>query len=102
MNATISNETKVNINQISGKYSAVLWNALADFIESIDEVHEYIMALEGLFSNAKYDEAFEILKSLYEIADLKYPSDYKFIERNNNLHQQFLYEIIEDAKDCIG
>lgn len=97
----LSDETKININSISAKYAIPMWDKLYERTTCASEFSQYIESIESPYLDGNYDAAFESLKAVYTFIDESYPSDLKLIERNTNLHEQILREIILDGFEVL-
>lgn len=90
-----------SLELISGAYSSVLWGEIEDWVEDENSPRFIYNALNILHSCGKDQEAYELVKALYDMVGLELPADVDEICKNPDDRAKYITELLMDIEDMI-
>lgn len=89
------------VNIISGAYTLPLIDQLFTKGNSITDMENVYESMVSLFETDRIKEAYNIIHSLFEIAEMEYPQEIIALEKDAILRQYFVQEFIDDFYEVI-
>ena len=86
---------------ISGAYSSVFWSEIEDWFEGEDNPRYIYNALNALYECGKNQEAYELIRVLYDMVGLTYPIDAEEICKDPDNCKRYIAELLMDIEDMI-
>ncbi len=97
----ISNVVRNNVNTISGAYTLPLIDKLFSARQNASDMDDIYFALVALVDTGWIQEAFQMIRGLYGIAELEYPGKVAEMGQSEEIMELFVEEFIFDFYDII-
>ena len=89
------------VELISGAYSSRLWDNLCDICAIEESTAHIYTALEALHETGRNQEAFSLIRALYDLAGLDLPDDVAVLDRSDETCKAYIAELLLDIEDII-
>ena len=89
------------LSNVSGAYVAPFWDGLLEVTGSLDPIRAVRSAIAALNGCGKYDEAFQLVLALYDLAAIDIPNDLSELEPYPEGISVFMDEFLLDTEDLL-